>query len=145
VEITFLVGMTAGGILLSLWGGLKNRIHSIMLVIIMQGAGTIALGITTDFRIYAVIMAYLGLTTPFLVTPFTVLLQEKAEAEYMGRVFGVFTMASTLMMPAGMLLFGPLGDIVSIDAILIFSGSAMLVLAIPFTISKILREAGKTQ
>ncbi|MDR1909117.1 MAG: MFS transporter [Spirochaetaceae bacterium] len=145
VEITFLVGMTAGGVLLSVWGGLKNRIRSIMLVTVMQGAGSIALGITGNFWVYAAIMAYLGLTTPFLTTPFMVLLQERAEPEYMGRVFGVFTMAATLMMPAGMLLFGPLGDIVPIDVILICSGSALLLLALPFAVSKILREAGKTR
>jgi DHA3 family macrolide efflux protein-like MFS transporter len=144
VEVTFLTGMTAGGILLSVWGGLKNRIHSIMLVTILQGIGTIALGLITNFWVYAALMAYLGFTTPFLSTPFTVLLQEKSEPEYMGRVFGVFTMAATLMMPAGMLIFGPLGDIIAIDTILIGSGTVMLVLSLPFATSKILREAGKS-
>ena len=58
----------------------------------------------------------------------------------MGRVFGVFTMAATLMMPAGMLVFGPLGDIIAIDIILIGSGIAMLALSLPFAANKILRE-----
>jgi DHA3 family macrolide efflux protein-like MFS transporter len=61
----------------------------------------------------------------------------------MGRVFSVFGMVGSVMMPAGMLIFGPLADTISIDYLLIGTGIVMALLAIPFVTSKVLREAGK--
>jgi DHA3 family macrolide efflux protein-like MFS transporter len=61
----------------------------------------------------------------------------------MGRVFGVFTMVSTLIMPLAMLLFGPLADSIAIDWLLIGGGIVIVFLCIPLMVSKILREAGK--
>jgi DHA3 family macrolide efflux protein-like MFS transporter len=62
----------------------------------------------------------------------------------MGRVLAVFNMVSSIMMPAGMLLFGPLADIVSIDILLILSGAAIVLLSIPFVANRTLREAGRS-
>jgi DHA3 family macrolide efflux protein-like MFS transporter len=53
-------------------------------------------------------------------------------------------MVSSIMMPAGMVLFGPLADVVSIDSILIVTGAILVVLNIPFIASKTLREAGRS-
>jgi DHA3 family macrolide efflux protein-like MFS transporter len=61
----------------------------------------------------------------------------------MGRVLAVFNMVSSIMMPAGMLLFGPLADIVAIDLLLIITGAIIVLLTVPFIASKTLREAGK--
>jgi DHA3 family macrolide efflux protein-like MFS transporter len=63
----------------------------------------------------------------------------------MGRVFAVFNMVSSIMMPAGMLLFGPLADRVPIDSLLIVTGALIVLLSVPFITSKTLREAGKIQ
>jgi DHA3 family macrolide efflux protein-like MFS transporter len=79
----------------------------------------------------------------FFNTPTMVLFQTKVEPDYMGRVFGVFGMAASLMMPAGMLFFGPLGDIINIDYLLIGSGIIVVLLAVPFLTDKILRDADK--
>jgi DHA3 family macrolide efflux protein-like MFS transporter len=60
----------------------------------------------------------------------------------MGRVFSVFGMVSSLMMPAGMLIFGPLADIVDIGVLLLITGAAVLCMTAGFFI-KPLHEAGK--
>ena len=62
----------------------------------------------------------------------------------MGRVFGVFGMVSSLMMPVGMLFFGPLGDKVSINTLLVASGAAICLISVPMIGSKVMREAGKS-
>jgi DHA3 family macrolide efflux protein-like MFS transporter len=41
-----------------------------------------------------------------------------------------------------MLLFGPLGDVVNIDWLMLASGGVMFLLAVPFVASKVLRKAG---
>jgi DHA3 family macrolide efflux protein-like MFS transporter len=63
----------------------------------------------------------------------------------MGRVLAVFNMVSSIMMPAGMVLFGPLADLVSIDSILVVTGAVILVLSLPFIADKTLREAGRPE
>jgi DHA3 family macrolide efflux protein-like MFS transporter len=104
------------------------------------GLLSIALGVLGDFRLYLAAMAIMGLTLPLYNTPSMVLFQTKVEPAYMGRVFGVFGMVASLVMPAGMLLFGPLGDVISIDWLLVGSGAVVMLLAIPFLTDKVMRE-----
>jgi DHA3 family macrolide efflux protein-like MFS transporter len=90
-------------------------------------------------------MAILGLSFPLWNTPFMVLLQTTVEPAFMGRVLSVFSMISSVMMPLGMMVFGPVADTVSINIILVGTGTVITLLAIPLIRSKTLREAGKTQ
>ena len=54
------------------------------------------------------------------------LLQERVPEDVAGRVFGVLNMISTSMFPLGLLLFGPLADKVSIEAIMLGTGGILL-------------------
>ena len=80
---------------------------------------------------------------PLFNTPSTVLLQEKVEGDYLGRIFGVFTMISYSMMPLGMLIFGPISDKIAIEWLLIGTGICMVMITIFLIGSKVLVEAGK--
>ena len=144
IEIAFSGGMMLGGIFISVWGGFKNRVYTMALSTALFGIEAIALGLLGNFWLYLAVMAAMGITMPLYNTPAMVLRQSKVDAAYMGRVFGVFGMISSLMMPAGMLIFGPLSDIISINILLIIAGTVIFLLSIPFMISKVLREAGKT-
>jgi DHA3 family macrolide efflux protein-like MFS transporter len=66
------------------------------------------------------------------------------EPAFMGRVFSVYGMASSSLVPLGMLVFGPLADSVEIDILLIGTGIVMALLSIPFAASKTLREVGRS-
>jgi DHA3 family macrolide efflux protein-like MFS transporter len=66
-----------------------------------------------------------GVSMPLFNTPATVLLQEKVEENYLGRVFGVMGMISTSVMPLSMLVFGPMADYVRIEWMLLISGLVM--------------------
>jgi DHA3 family macrolide efflux protein-like MFS transporter len=87
-------------------------------------------------------MALLGISLSLWNAPSMVLLQTTVEAAFMGRVLSVFTMISSVMMPLGMVVFGPVADRVSIDMLLIGTGIIVALLTIPLMTSKILREAG---
>jgi len=63
--------------------------------------------------------------------------------DYLGRVFGVLVMISTSMMPLGMVVFGPLGDLFPIEWILVGTGLLMFVQGIFLLGNKVLLEAGK--
>ena len=143
IEITFSVGMMLGGVFMAVCGGFKNRVHTIALSSFLMSACTIALGIIPIFWIYLGVMALFGAAMPAMHTPFTVLLQEKVEGDYLGRVFGVLGMISSSMMPLGMLFFGPLADAIEIEKILLGTGILMVLLCFYLIANKGLIEAGK--
>ncbi|SHI51847.1 MFS transporter [Desulfosporosinus lacus] len=143
IEITFSIGMILGGLIMASWGGFKNRIHSMTLASLLIGVCTFALGVVPVFWIYLTIMGLAGIALPLFNTPSTVLLQEKVEANFLGRVFGVLGMIASTMLPLGMLLFGPLADIIKIEWLLIGTGLLLFIQGFFLLGNKVLIEAGK--
>ena len=142
IEVTFSVGMMFGGILVATLKGFKNKIFTMTLSSVIFGICTFALGLIPVFWIYALVMGIIGVAMPFFNTPSTVLLQEKVEENYLGRVFGVLTMISTSMMPLGMLIFGPISDVIAIEFLLIGTGIVMFILSFFLIGNKALVRAG---
>lgn len=142
IEIAFSVGMMAGGGIIASWGGFKNKVYTMAIASLIMAVSTFALGIVPVFWIYLAIMAVFGVAMPIFNTPTTVMLQEKVDENYLGRIFGVFGMISTSMMPIGMLIFGPLADVVKIEWLLVGTGLFILVLTVFFARNKRLVEAG---
>lgn len=143
IEIAFSVGMILGGIIMASWGGFRNKMHTMALSSIAVSVGTVALGVVSVFWIYVGIMGLWGIFMPMFNTPSTVLLQEKVEEAYLGRVFGVMGMISSSMMPLGMLVFGPMADIVRIEWLLIGTGVLLFILSFALVYSKDLIAAGR--
>lgn len=143
IEVTFSVGMMVGGIIMASWGGFKNKVHTMTLSTIGIGLGTFALGVIPIFWIYIIAMGMVGLVMPIFNTPSMVLLQQKVEEDFLGRVFGVLGMISSMMMPMGMLVFGPLADIIKIEWLLIGTGVLLVVQSFFMLGNKVLLEAGK--
>lgn len=144
IEIAFSVGMMLGGIIMASWGGFKNKIYTMTLTAFVIGACTISLGLVTSFGIYLFVMAVIGIVIPMFNTPATVLLQQKVEPNFLGRVFGVLGMISSSMMPLGMLVFGPLADIIRIEYLLIGTGIVTFIEGFFLIANKALVEAGKS-
>jgi len=142
IEIFFAGGMLGGGVLMLSWGGFKNKVFTMVSANIVIGLFTMLLGVTSIFWIYLVFMGVIGVFIPIFNTPATVLLQQKVETDYLGRVFGVLGMISSIMMPVGMLIFGPIADVVKIEWLLILTGLAMVVLSFFILKNKELVEAG---
>jgi DHA3 family macrolide efflux protein-like MFS transporter len=142
IEITFSIGMMAGGLIIGLWGGFKNRIYTMTLSCGLCGLLAAALGLAPNFPLYLAVMAVMGLSLPLWNAPSMVLLQTTVEPAFMGRVFSVFSMVSSTMMPLGMVLFGPVADMVSINLLLVGTGLIITLLCIPLVTSKTLLKAG---
>lgn len=143
IEIAFSIGMMAGGAIIATWGGFKNKVKTMAFAGFIMGACTLALGIVPIFWLYLAFMAIFGVAMPIFNTPTTVLLQEKIEENYLGRVFGVMGMISTSMMPLGMLIFGPMADFIDIEWLLIGTGILILILTVFLGRDKVLLEAGE--
>ncbi len=143
IEMTFSVGMMAGGILIAAWGGFKNKVHTMVLSTLIIAACTVGLGIIPVFWIYLFLMALVGFVMPMFNTPFTVLLQQKVEPDFLGRVFGVLSMISSSIMPLAMLVYGPIADIIRIEWLLMVTGLLIFVEGLFMLNNKVLLEAGK--
>lgn len=142
IEVAFSIGMMLGGVLISLWKGFKNKIHTMAFATFIMGFSTFLLGLTPLFWIYLGIMFIYGIVIPIYHTPTTVLLQHQVEEEFHGRVFGVLSMIASSTVPMSMLLFGPLADLVKVEWILLISGFLLLVLSFFFVRNKSLLHHG---
>lgn len=144
LEISFSVGMMLGGIIIASWKVFSNKVYTMALASFMIGICTFALGVVSVFWLYLFFMVITGITIPFFNTPSTVLLQEKVEPDFLGRVFGILGMISSSMMPLGMLLFGPIADVVRIEWLMIGTGVLLFLQSFFLIGSKDLVEAGRT-
>ncbi len=130
IEMVFSVGMLAGGAAIAVWSGFGNRMRTLVVSSLVMGACTVGLGVVPSFWVYLAVMGIFGVAMPFYNTPATVLLQERVDPAYLGRVFSVLTMVYTSMMPLAMLLFGPLAEAVSIERLLQVTGVLVLLLGL---------------
>lgn len=121
-EMTYSLGMVLGGILITWWGGFKNRIHTILFAGAVYGAIMLGLGLAPVFLLYLILNVLIGVISPCYNTPLTVLLQEKVAASMQGRIFSLMQISTSCAFPLGMIFFGPLADFVSIKLLLVICG-----------------------
>jgi DHA3 family macrolide efflux protein-like MFS transporter len=143
IEVVFSVGMMAGGLLVATWGGFRNRVHTMALASFSCGLLTVGLGLVPHFVPYLAVMGVFGIAIPLFNTPATVLLQEHVEDAFLGRVFGVMGMISSIMMPLGMLVFGPMADAVRIEWLLVGSGIPLFGIGFFLVVDRVLLAAGR--
>jgi DHA3 family macrolide efflux protein-like MFS transporter len=129
VELTGFFGMMAGGLLMSTWGGLKNRVKTLFAGLLGFGLLTIGLGLAKNFIFYLTQMLIYGVGVTMVQTATTTLIQEKTEEYMQGRVFGLMGSMYAGFLPLGMAVFGPLADVIPLQLIMIGSGVALLLLA----------------
>lgn len=143
IELLFSAGAVLGGIMMSLWGGFRNRTHTMIFACTLFSLTTILLGVVTNFWVYLGVMLVCGLTNPMFNTPANTILQTKIEPQMMGRTFSVMTMLSGLALPLGMVVFGPLGDKVPIEWLLVGTGSIIFLGGFTLFACKPLIKAGE--
>ena len=142
IEVAFALGMMLGGFALSKYEGFKNRIKTMAFSLILMAILSIALSLSTNFTMYMMVMFMFGISIPYYNAPANVMIQEKVEANYLGRVFSVMGMISSSTMPLSMIIFGPLADVWSVDGIMIAAGIAMLLLAARILTHPLLMDEG---
>ncbi|MDR3149255.1 MAG: MFS transporter, partial [Oscillospiraceae bacterium] len=113
-DAVFAVGMIAGSVLMMTWGGFKRRYLTIAVGCAAMGIATIAYGVVPNFWLFLAFSVLVGISMPLFSTSSTVLIQENVDNEYLGRVMSLMSMTTTLGMPVGLLIFGPLADVIGL-------------------------------
>lgn len=105
------LGMLAGTLLMSAWGGpQRGRVPFVLGVIALQGAAVFAIGLRTD--LYLITGAYFVFMFCFALisTNLGPVWQTKVELDLQGRVFATRLFFAVALEPVGQLAIGPLTD-----------------------------------
>jgi MFS family permease len=142
VQSTGAVGGILGGVILSLWGGTKRRVHTILI----GGAGACLLGIlwlgmSHALLFWAIGSFFFAFFEPFVEGGNLAIWQSKVEADVQGRVFSARQLLVQIPYLAGILVSGYLAEASALSDVLIVSGIAgALVFAVGYLFSHV-REA----
>lgn len=128
--MTYSLGMVLGGLLMTYWGGFHKKILTTLFSALCYGGLMIGLGMAPAFLIYLICNTLIGMTSPCYNTPITVTIQQQVEPAMQGRIFSLMQMSSSCAFPLGMALFGPLGDIFSVQTLLISAGIGVIIITL---------------
>jgi MFS family permease len=104
-------GGIGGGLLLSVWGGPKRRIHGVLGGMILAAiAQQMLMGIGKQAAIWAIAGFCGALIIPILNGSNQAIWQAKVEPDLQGRVFSVRRLIAQITAPVAMLMAGPLAD-----------------------------------
>lgn len=112
MDSAFGVGVIAGGLALSVWGGFKRKIVTSMLGLIGMGGGVLAIGLVPSWAYWLAVgcMAFVGIMNPICNGPLSALMQARVTPEMQGRVFSLVNAVAAGMAPLGLALAGPVAD-----------------------------------
>jgi DHA3 family macrolide efflux protein-like MFS transporter len=130
LEAAFGIGVVAGGLALSTWGGFKKRIHTTIMGIVGMGVGVIMIGTTNSNIIWLAVagMAITGVMNPLVNGPLMAILQSTVDPSMQGRVFTLTASLSSAMSPLSLAIAGPLADRWGIPVWYIAAGLACLLM-----------------
>ena len=129
VEVIGFLGMMAGGLLISTWGGFKRHTKTLLVGMMAFGTLAIAMGLVENFYVYLALMAVYGVALTMVQTASTTLLQESSTPEMAGRIFGLYGAAYSSFLPIGMVVFGLLADRISMRLLMVVSGGLLILMA----------------
>ena len=106
------VGMLIGSVLLSVWGGSKKKILSIMVFITISSLGLAIAGLRPNAFVIATGYFVMLFVIPLANGSSQAIFQVKVPLDLQGRVFAMRSMISRSIMPIAFLTAGPLADLV---------------------------------
>ena len=118
------IGMISGGIALSIWGGTKKKIVTVMSSTILAGIGItlMALVPSNGFLLVLGLVLFVGVMMPMLNGSLNSLLQACIPKGMQGRVFALMGSMSLAAAPVGMAFAGPIVDGVGIQVWFLIAG-----------------------
>jgi len=105
------IGLLVGGLIMSVWGGQKKRIHAVNMSFILWGLfGAFLFGPAWSLPLWLVGSFLMAVFNPIINSAYIAILQAKVEPDLQGRIFGLENAISTISFPLGQLAAGWLAD-----------------------------------
>jgi DHA3 family macrolide efflux protein-like MFS transporter len=122
-ELFWAAGMLLGGLAMAVLGTrVTNRIALVVGTVVAIGGFTAGLGLSTNMWVFFTLGLLIGIGFSLMSAPSMTILQETVEPEMQGRVFGFVGIVMAVAMPLSMVVFGPLADRFSVQALLVVAG-----------------------
>ena len=104
------VGMLAGSLIMSVWGGPRRRIHGVLTFELLSGVCFMLIGLQPSFWLVAVGVFGAHATIAIVFGSNQAIWQSKVAPDIQGRVFATQQMIARAAAPLAYLLAGPLAD-----------------------------------
>lgn len=132
LEAIFGFGILIGGLLLGVWGGFRRRIFTSLVGLIGMGLGTLLMGLAPANMMWLAFAAafIIGSTNSLVNGPVQAIFQATIEPDMQGRVFTLMGSAAGAMSPIGLIIAGPVADLLGIRSWFIFGGGVTLLMGI---------------
>lgn len=132
MEAMWGVGMIAGGVLLSVWGGFKRRILTSMAGLLLLGIAFTVQGILpANLFVIALVCSILaGVANPITNGPLFAVLQATVAPNMQGRVMSLIGALATAVTPLSLLVAGPIADAIGVQAWYLVGGVVCFALGV---------------
>lgn len=139
-QMTYSLGMVIGGILIASWGGFHKKINTTISAGAFYGLMMAGMALSPVFIVYLICNTLIGITSPCYNAPITVTIQEQVAPHMQGRIFSFMQISTSCALPLGMLLFGPLADVLPIQSLFLLSGIAVVVISVFVSVTSYFKE-----
>jgi DHA3 family macrolide efflux protein-like MFS transporter len=131
MESAWSVGMVMGGLTLGVWGGFRRRMLTSLMGLILQGIGTLLIGLTPSWAFGLALgsMFTTGFMNVLVNGPIFAMLQAKVAPDMQGRVFTLVGSVAGAMAPLGMIIAGPAADALGVQFWFVLAGAVCVVMA----------------
>ncbi|MGL6202293.1 MAG: MFS transporter [Lachnospiraceae bacterium] len=145
VEVFFSIGLLVGALVLSKWGGTKNRVYTIIGSYSLMCLCLLVSGLLprNGFIIFAVCSWLMGVSGPFYWGMFTPILQSNFEAKYLGRVMSLSTSMRVICSPIGLGVSGVFAEAFGVEKWFLVAGGILFLATIICASVKTIRNCDK--
>jgi MFS family permease len=110
VQSSMGVGGLIGGIVLSIWGGPKRKIHGVLVGMTFSMFGMLLFGLGREMNFWVSTVFFVMVFIPIINGSSQAIWQSKVAPDVQGRVFATRSFIAQISSPISMLLSGPLAD-----------------------------------
>jgi len=128
LDSAFGIGVVAGGLILSAWGGFRRRVYTSLTGIVGISAAFLVLGLAPGnlFGLAVASMLFAGAMQSMANGPLMAVLQGTVAPDMQGRVFTLLQSAAMAMMPLSILVAGPVADALGVQVWYVVGGALCL-------------------
>lgn len=131
-EMMFSIGSVLGGVFIALHKGFNKELATVGFSAIVFSLLNIMIGVVNYFVLLLLFSFIAGIFVTLFYAPATSFVQKYVPKEMLGRVMSSINVVLGASLPLGMLAFGPLADIISVESILVIAGLVMLIISVRF-------------
>jgi DHA3 family macrolide efflux protein-like MFS transporter len=126
------IGVVIGGLLLGVWGGFKRKIMTTFFGLLGLGIGVLVMALAPPTSILWPVGASLifGIMQPITNGPIGAIMQSTVAPDMQARVSSLLGSLASGMAPIGLLIAGPISDLIGIQTWFLFGGILCLLMGV---------------